>query len=226
MRSLPHPITDSVVSIAKSEKFQAMIQIKADNECWLWTGRVDLKGYGAFHCEGKSYRAHRIMLATRAMPPCRAAMACHTCDNPTCVNPGHLYWGDAKSNMDDAVARKRHRIRHKLDRDKAAQIREQFGAGECTRRLAIKFGVSIDAIQLVLKGGSWNSETSPSDPSPEKPSGPVMCKYLGGRCGNHAVAEVDSVIHRGWVPICETHKSGYIKARRGRPAILRDLQPL
>lgn len=76
--------------------------------CHLWTGAKTGDGYGQFGLNLKTVYAHRIALATklgRELAP--GEMALHTCDNPSCVNPKHLYPGDQKQNMRDCAERGR-----------------------------------------------------------------------------------------------------------------------
>lgn len=76
--------------------------------CWPFTGCL-VRGYGVLS-EGRKRRrsAHRLALESKLGRPIRPGyMACHTCDNPPCCNPAHLYEGTAQDNSDDAVVRGR-----------------------------------------------------------------------------------------------------------------------
>ncbi len=87
-------------------RFQSRIA-KAENGCWLWQG-AGVNGRGQLSVNGKN------MLATRFsyqhfkgdIPP--GMYVCHTCDNPACFNPDHLFLGDHTANQRDMVAKKRH----------------------------------------------------------------------------------------------------------------------
>ena len=95
--------------------FQAA-PVDRSGECWVWLGtrsgrRGSGKDYGFFgiYRAGRrvSLYAHRLLLTLRdGVEP---GMACHTCDNPPCVRPSHLYSGTAQTNYDDA--RERGRLR-------------------------------------------------------------------------------------------------------------------
>jgi hypothetical protein len=74
--------------------------------CWPWTGRCYAAGYGQVGFKGRTTSAHRVALElSRGRPP--KHLACHTCDNPPCCNPRHLYDGTASQNAADAYARGR-----------------------------------------------------------------------------------------------------------------------
>lgn len=78
--------------------------------CWLWNGALKSNGYGSFRpFKGAWTSAHRHawQLAHGAIPDGR--MVLHTCDNRRCVNPAHLFLGDAQANMDDMRAKGRSR---------------------------------------------------------------------------------------------------------------------
>lgn len=79
--------------------------------CWEWQGNRDLDGYGRvnYRLAGRmgSLKAHRIMLALTLGRPL-VLDALHTCDNPPCCAPDHLYEGDKAQNTRDRQERGRH----------------------------------------------------------------------------------------------------------------------
>lgn len=131
--------------------------VDKSGDCWLWTGAIDRDGYGAFTYLKTSHRAHRLSLQLSGEIVPKGAVVCHDCDNPTCVNPSHLYVGTHQSNMDDAVARDRN-VRGercwsaKLTDDEVILIRASKATDE---RLAAKYGVSRSNISMIRSRRTW-----------------------------------------------------------------------
>lgn len=80
------------------ERFWSKVDKSSD--CWEWTAHTDGDGYGIFWVDGVNRRAHRISYAVTHGDP-GDLMVCHSCDNPRCVNPAHLFLGDATANNRD-----------------------------------------------------------------------------------------------------------------------------
>jgi len=91
-----------------------------------------------------------LMLA-KGWPPVDAMMACHTCDNPICCNPGHLWWGTAAENMQDASAKGRMSSRAIVDSDRALEMRE---AGLSLKEIAAEFCVHLSSAGKAIKRGA------------------------------------------------------------------------
>lgn len=76
--------------------------------CWLWDrrGKNGPMEYGYFTFEG-TVKAHRAAWLIHKGPIPKDAFVLHKCDNPSCVNPDHLYLGHAKENVSDRDRRSR-----------------------------------------------------------------------------------------------------------------------
>lgn len=97
--------------------------IRTENGCLEWQGAKAGRGlYPVIRDrDSKQERVSRIMLEQSGKPrPSTKHLACHTCDNPNCVEPEHLFWGTVQENAIDMVKKNRQGVitpehRHKMD---------------------------------------------------------------------------------------------------------------
>lgn len=91
------------------QRFHAKIGRPGDSSCRLWTGELNGKGYGRFPIYRGGRRrllAHRLVLTLELGRPVQS-LVLHSCDNPPCCEPGHLYEGCQAQNIQDAQTRAR-----------------------------------------------------------------------------------------------------------------------
>ncbi len=93
--------------------FWARVTKGDSKSCWNWTGGKNEKGYGALRFLGERILAHRLSWIIHNGPipehdSYHGFCILHRCDNPSCVNPDHLFLGTHQDNMDDMVAKNRH----------------------------------------------------------------------------------------------------------------------
>lgn len=90
-------------------RFWSRVDAASPDACWNWRGKTDKAGYGRFYFRGRSsFPAHRISWAVaNGRMPLPGAYVCHRCDNPSCVNPTHLFEGSPKDNHVDMVRKGR-----------------------------------------------------------------------------------------------------------------------
>ena len=82
------------------------------HKCWEWTGSLKQSGYGFLIIKGKCVRAHRFSYYLRNPHAARESFICHSCDNPKCVNPDHLFAGSPQDNVNDMIGKNRKRNRN------------------------------------------------------------------------------------------------------------------
>lgn len=92
-----------------NQRFDRFVSPEPNSGCWLWLGTVTNGGYGIMRINGATRPATHISLQLNGTPrPHSEAFACHKCDNPSCVNPKHLFWGTQNDNMADQRGKGRH----------------------------------------------------------------------------------------------------------------------
>lgn len=147
-------------STAPETAFWELVDRRGEDECWLWRGNVLSRGYGRFSYRGGSIRAHRFALLLKTGELRADDFACHTCDNPLCVNPRHLFWGTPLENMQDRDHKRRHMhgAATNTARLTEAQVREihaRYAAGERVVSIAQAYGVSDAQISKIGRGETW-----------------------------------------------------------------------
>lgn len=168
---LPRPSAKQRAIMASSaedqERFWTMVS-KA-NGCWEWLGNKTPKGYGLFglHIRGIGHidvRANRFsfFIEHRKIPS--GLYVCHSCDNPGCVNPSHLFLGTAADNWRDMLSKNRgvfhhgsKRINAKLSEDQVIEIRKMaknpvYGT---YIMIARKYNVSDTIIRQICRRKIW-----------------------------------------------------------------------
>lgn len=102
-------------------KFTEKVRIDDVTGCWIWVGGMRYKGYGAFRIGLKHESAHRAAwIIYRGEIP-DGLSVCHHCDNPSCVNPDHLFLGTAKDNTQDMIQKGRQVSGLRLHPERAAR---------------------------------------------------------------------------------------------------------
>lgn len=142
------------------KRFWSKVKV-VDNSCWEWQGSKDRDEYGqAFH-DQKFIAAHRLSwLVHKGNLP--NLFVCHKCDNPSCVNPDHLFLGTNSDNMLDMVKKGRAPNRKgsnhgmaKLNEDKVKEIKRLLSNGSTMYAVAKAYNVTFGTIRNIKNDKTW-----------------------------------------------------------------------
>lgn len=161
----PRPLTAAEIVA----KFETLFVRNNDNECWPWIGTTKQPpfNYGRFYVNCGEERAHRISWIIYRGDIPTGLHALHHCDNPVCVNPHHLFLGDADANKRDCLEKGRsspppHHLgsmhpHSKLNEEQVAFIRHEYESTNRARQiqLAGQFGITVQNIRLIGERRSW-----------------------------------------------------------------------
>lgn len=86
---------------------QSIEKYKGLNQCWMWTASKIRNGYGQFMLNFRMMKAHRVAYLIHHGTLDLSLCTCHSCDQPSCCNPEHLWQGTHKDNSADRVAKGR-----------------------------------------------------------------------------------------------------------------------
>lgn len=160
-RDMSQPPDKHALLIERQHIFFAKVRIAHQDDCWMWQGSTDGRGYGKFLLQkGRfrvSYKAHQTALILSGSARPEGMSALHSCDVPLCCNPRHLRWGTVRDNSHDAMARgqqisgERHG-RHRLTEAMVRQIRRD--PRTCVE-IAREFGVDSNTVDDARRGRTW-----------------------------------------------------------------------
>lgn len=152
-----------IFSESDTRRFWGKVDRKSDDECWEWTGSKLRGGYGNLRVNKHTFQVHRYSYQLHYGEIPKGMLVCHTCDNPACVNPGHLFLGSHLDNARDKVAKGRQakeecHSKAKLTRDDVIKIREMYSTGSYSmRKLCSLFGISYSDMNGIINKKYWRN---------------------------------------------------------------------
>ena len=159
--------TNSIPNLTTEQKelFWSRVEVPFQpSDCWEWKGGRDKGGYGKLKLAGVWYKSHRIAYFLFDPTFDQSLLICHQCDNPSCVNPNHLFVGTSADNMRDMKEKGRdcgNKIRGgslnpgaKLSEKDVIEIRSMY-PGTTQIEIAKKFGIHQATVSEIIRKVSW-----------------------------------------------------------------------
>jgi len=162
-------------NLDRTERLWSKIDKRGPDECWPWTGKAKVQGYGLAYLgpNERNVRAHRAAweMTNGPIPPSDAyhgTVVMHICDNRICCNPNHLRLGTHDDNMADMAAKGRGVIPRKFGKGvehilaspklNDAAIREIRAAKKGRKEivaLACKYDLEIANVYNIRSRRTW-----------------------------------------------------------------------
>lgn len=157
-------IMRSLRLLSTEERFRLQT-VKVKGECWNWIGAHDKDGYGWIRVDGVQTGAHRYSYGVHCGKIPKGMQVLHSCDNPRCVNPDHLFLGTQQDNVKDMVAKGRRAnicgeesVNSKLTEKQVHEIRRRYiprhPVNGCTA-MAREFGMGRIEISRIVNRRRW-----------------------------------------------------------------------
>ena len=145
-----------VAVLSDPGRFWSKVDKSGPDDCWEWTAVRHPFGYGKIKVTGQYEYAHRVAYTLERQSP-GDDLVLHTCDNPSCVNPNHLYLGDHSDNAQDAFDRGRGYRRSDLTEKDVREIKRLLARSDKTHKeIASEFGVVASCISNISTGRNWS----------------------------------------------------------------------
>ena len=146
------------------DRFWRKVNVLEIDDCWNWTASILPAGYGQISLGGNEVRlAHRVSwVIEHEVEVPNGFHVCHTCDNPSCVNPNHLWLGTDFDNAVDKMNKGRNNPVKgedhqdaKLTEKDVIEIRRLLREGIKGNEVAEKFDVTESHVSRIKNGQKW-----------------------------------------------------------------------
>jgi HNH endonuclease len=135
-----------------ADQLYSNIEVDDKTNCWNWTKYKNKKGYGTVKINKTMQLAHRMSYKQATGSLLDKKHVLHRCDNPSCINPDHLWEGDNLDNVIDKVNKGRQGS--KLTKQDAIDIKNST---KTTAELQQLYPVTAGHIRLIKTNKTWKS---------------------------------------------------------------------
>lgn len=137
-------------------------KVDKTKSCWIFTSNHGGTTYGMLSVpKGEEYLAHRISWVIHYGLIPRGLKVLHTCDQPRCVNPLHLFLGTSQDNMDDMVNKgrslkgSRHPMTNMSESD-VVEIRRLYQETKLSQQaIADMYRINQTAVGFIIRRITW-----------------------------------------------------------------------
>jgi len=137
------------------KRFWSRVFKQSGDRCWVWLGCTYGWGYGHIKIGGKARPVHIVSYEDLFGSIPQGALVLHTCDNPLCVRPDHLFLGTHAINMADRDAKNRNAKGIMIGNSEVIEMRFLRTMGWTIRRLAKRYSISHTQANAIVRRLQW-----------------------------------------------------------------------
>lgn len=148
-----------------AERIALGSETRGPDECWPWIKAQNGQGYGTIRVEGKTLLAHRVAYELATGEDISGKVICHSCDNPQCVNPSHLWAGTIGDNNADRHVKRRSRggslpgVANPMAKLTEAEVLAIAASTDPLTTVAAKFDIPFQSVSAIRRGKIWSHVT-------------------------------------------------------------------
>lgn len=150
------------------DRLYGKMRVNPYTGCWEWQG-YKRNGYGRIttgsRTDGtrRTSSTHRVSYELEYGEIPEGMEVCHKCDNPSCINPKHLFLGTRQDNVNDREAKGRNIVQSgeanrmaKLTQKEVKEARQKRARYKTPyAMLADEYGVCKKTMMNAIKGKTW-----------------------------------------------------------------------
>ena len=162
---MPTGFCERIIEDPKA-RFLRRVEEDVVTGCWLLDTKIQDNDYRRIYVNGKNKKAHRYSYELHKGPIPKGLVVCHSCDNPPCVNPDHLFVGTQKDNVRDAMSKNRtpqmyvkgRQRNRKLTFEQVEEIKSAKGSQYV---IAERFSINQSQVSKIKNGKRWKGVLCP-----------------------------------------------------------------
>lgn len=166
-KAIEHYLSDSLLRQKLFDKvFCGTDQLDPD-DCWEWKSGRARAGAGIMRLKMEDGDKVTVMVSRVSYMLVNGivgsdTLVCHSCDNPPCFNPNHLFPGTYEDNVHDMIRKGRKVVKRGMENptsiltdDDVLEIIKMRDDGKTGIEIARSFDIPDSAVYRILNGKLW-----------------------------------------------------------------------